>query len=95
MEFMTKTVSLAYPIKIEGRTIREITFREPDIEMLEQIEELGVTEGQRPTIRQLKGLFVALGDQPAEIVGKVHRNDLVVLSEAAVPFLVAEEKAEA
>lgn len=93
MDWKMKTVSLTHPIENGEGTVREITLREPDVDALEQIEDLKLEEGKRPTTRQLRGVIAALADVSNEVVGKVHRDDLGALGEAVVPLLADEETA--
>lgn len=92
MDWKTKTVSLAHPIKIGERTVREIKLREPDVDALEQIEDLKLEPGKRPTIRQIKGMVVAMGGEPAEVIGRVHRTDMEALAAAMFPLFTGEEE---
>lgn len=38
------TITLAYPVTVAGVTRSEVTIREPDLEALEVVQELGITE---------------------------------------------------
>ncbi len=95
MDWKTSTVTLTHPVPLDAAgatTLSKITFREPDVDALEAIEELGLKAGVRPTVKQLRGMIVALGDASDEIVGKLHRDDLGALGEAVIPLLGGEEE---
>lgn len=87
MIFRTATHTLTGPIDHEEKTYGAITVREPDVDALEEIEELGIEEGKKPTLRQLRGIISALADAPHEVIGKLHRDDFTALVELTVPLL--------
>lgn len=78
---------LKHPITFGEKTYTAVTLREPDADALEAIDDLGIVEGQRARIGQLKGLLCALADVPPEVIGKLHRDDFVDLQGIAIPLL--------
>lgn len=93
MTWKTKTHVLKFPVTLGDKTYAAVTLREPDVDALEVIEELGIEEGKRPTIRQARGLIAALADVPTEALGKMHKDDLAELGEMVAPLLEGEENA--
>jgi hypothetical protein len=81
-----------HPIEAEGKTFASITLREPDVDALEAIDELGIEPGVRMKVRQVRGMLVILGDMPDEAVGKMHRDDFAKVSEMIVPLLDPPEE---
>lgn len=90
MAWKTHTHTLLHAVNHEGRSYSAITLREPDADALEAIDELGIKEGEKASIRQLKGFIGALADAP-EIVGKLHRDDFIALQEIAIPLVSPPE----
>ncbi|MEN5249909.1 phage tail assembly protein [Brucella pseudintermedia] len=91
MTWKTKAVPLQHPIAVGEKTVAAITLREPDLNALEVIEGLGLADGVAPKLSQIRGIIAALGDQPDEVLGKLHRDDVATLTEALLPFLSGEE----
>ncbi len=86
-EWRKEVVPLQYPIEDGGVTYKEIVLLEPDADAVEAIEDAGFIEGVKPTTRQLKQSVAALSKWPLERVGKLHRNDLMNVTEKSVPLL--------
>lgn len=93
-QWKTETLVLKYLVTIDDKTYSSITVREPDVEALEKIEELGVVEGAKTTIRQTRGMIAALADVPEAVILKLHRFDLMAVGELLAP-LVGEDEEEA
>lgn len=93
MIWKTVTHTLAYPVMIGDKRTSAVTLREPDVDALEAIEELGIEEGGQPKISQLRGMIAAMSDVSNEVIGKMHRDDLTGLGELLVPLLGEEETA--
>lgn len=93
MEWKNTTHRLSYPISAGDQVIQTVTLRAPNVEALEQIEELGLEEGKRLTVKQMRAIIVALSDLTMEQAGKLHQSDLKTLGGAAVPLLEEEEAA--
>jgi hypothetical protein len=70
-----------------GEMITEIVMREPDVEALERIDGLGMEEGKRMKVSQIRGLIAALSGLPDATIGKMHKNDFAAIGEEAVPLL--------
>lgn len=95
MEWKTVTHRLKYPVVVNGERIEQITLREPDVEALEKIDDLGIEEGKELKVRQLRGIIEAIGDAPDGAIGKLHRADIEALGNLAVPLLVGQGEKEA
>lgn len=89
-EWKTKTVPLSYPITVGERSFSHIVLREPDVDGLEIIEGLGLKEGVKPTIKQLRGMLRGITGMTEEQVGRIHKDDFETLVEEAVPFVGGE-----
>lgn len=87
MKWQATTVDLDYPVTVDDRTYAEITLRAPNVEALERIEALGLSEGEPMTIGQTRQVIEALATVPPEVIGAVHRDDFARLAEVAVPLL--------
>jgi hypothetical protein len=88
------THKLKFAVKLgDEPAVTSITLREPDIEALEAIEALDVTEGTRMTVKQTKAVICALSGQPPEVIGKLHRDDYIALVEITAPLVLGETKA--
>ena len=80
--------TLKYPIPLgNGAELTTLTFREPNGEMLEQIEALGMTEGREPSIAQALGLIRVMSGHLKEVTDKMHKKDIVGASEKIGPLL--------
>jgi hypothetical protein len=95
MSWKTITHTLTHPINCAGKTYDRITLREPDVDALEAIEELGLEEGAKMGIKQLRGVIVALCDLDDAAIGKMHRTDLMAMGELIAPLLSGSESDEA
>lgn len=85
------THTLAHPLPAgEGDKIVSITLREPDVEALEAIDNLGLEAGKPLRIREISAIIAALSGVPIEAVRKMHKSDFTALGALAVPLL--EEK---
>ena len=91
MSWKTVTHKLKFPIEFDGEKIEKITLRAPDVEALEQIDELDIQPGKPIRVRQMRGMIAALGDAPDAALGKLHRDDLVALGELIAPLLDSAE----
>jgi hypothetical protein len=91
MNWKTTVHVLKYPVTLADKQFAAVTLREPDVDALEAIDELGIVEGVTPNIRQLRGIIVALADAPNEVIGKLHKDDLTALGELCVPLLEGAE----
>lgn len=79
---------LLFPIALEGGVeLRRLLFREPNGEVLEAIEELGLTDGKDPTIKQALGLIRAMSGQPKAVTDRMHKKDIMGASEILAPLL--------
>lgn len=95
MTWKTSTHVLKHPITVGDKTISSVTLREPDVEALETIGDLGISAGADVTVRQVAGLLVALADVSPEVIRKLHRSDFAALGEIVGPLLASEETAKA
>lgn len=86
----TKVHSLKYQIQHDGKQIAAVTVREPDVQALETIDDLGIVEGKRPTIKQSVALVAAMADVPIEVIRKLHKADFQSLMELVVPLMMGE-----
>ncbi len=86
------THTLAHPVHLEGgsKIVGAITLREPDVNALEAIDSLGIKEGTRPSIKQVRGILGAIADADQEVIGRLHRDDFNALNEAVAPLLLGE-----
>jgi hypothetical protein len=82
---------LKHPIKADEKTFVSITLREPDVNALEAIDDLAIEPGVRMKVRQVRGMIEILGDVPPAVVGKMHRDDFVKVTEMVVPLLEGPE----
>lgn len=81
------TYVLTYPITIDGgEPITAITLREPDLEALEAMSDLGLEDGKRLTVRQTAAIVAALSRLPLASVRKLHRDDFGAIVELAAPL---------
>lgn len=91
MDWKTETVTLDHPITKGDKKISSITLREPNVDMLEEVEELGIEPGSRIRVKQMRGIIAILGDVPTEDLGGLHRDDMKKLADVAAPLLFPEE----
>lgn len=91
MSWKTVTHPLIHTINISGKSFDRITLREPDVDALEAIEDLGLKEGEPMGIKALRGVVVALSDFDNATVGKMHRADLMAIGEIIAPLLSGSE----
>lgn len=94
-QWVEKTVPLIHPIDGPEGKIESLTFREPDVEALERIEELDIQKGDRIKVRHLRVIAAALSRQPDDLIRRVHASDFEKVTEAIVPFLEFAVSAEA
>lgn len=94
MEWKTATHRLKFPIEFDGEKIEKITLREPDVEALEKIDDLEIEPGKNLRVRQIRGIIAALGDVPADALGKMHKSDLEALGALIAPLLEGQQVAE-
>ncbi len=94
MTWKTATHVLSHPVVMGEKTISSVTLREPDVEALEVVGDLGLSAGTEVTVRQMRGLIEALADVPSEVIGKLHRVDFAALGEIIGPLLSSEEPLE-
>ena len=81
------THPLLYPVPTEGQTLASVTFREPDGEALEAIDNLNLDPGKPMRVSQVLGIIAALSGIPIDTVRKFHARDIRALGEAASPLL--------
>ncbi len=82
------TVTLLHPVTgPDGEQIASLTFREPDVEALEKIEDIDAKEGEKIKVRHLRVIAAALSRQPDDVIRKINARDFGKVSEALVPFL--------
>lgn len=86
-EWKSVTITLLHPIKVGELSLSTITLREPDLEALEKIDDIGFEAGMRPSVRQLRLAIEALSGQETQILNRLHKDDFEALGEAAVPLL--------
>lgn len=94
MTWKTATHVLTHPVTIGDKTISSVTLKEPDVNALEAIGDLGLAVGTEPTVRQMRGLVEALADATPEVIGKLHSSDFTALGVLLGPLLVGEQTAE-
>ena len=82
-------ILLAHPVSGPDGAVFIVTMREPDIEALEKIDNLGITSDKPMKVSQIKGVIVALTGLPEAVVNRIHRDDFTAIGEAAVPLLEA------
>jgi hypothetical protein len=83
-----QTYTLLFPIPLDdGNTVTKLVFREPNGEALEAIDELGVVEGKKPTVRQALGMVRALANVPKVVTDRMHQMDITRAMEAVGPLL--------
>lgn len=87
MNWKTVTHKLKFPLEFDGEKIEKITLREPDVEALEQIDELDIQPGKPIRVRQMRGMIEALSDVPGDALKKMHSDDLTALGELLAPLL--------
>ena len=86
-EWKTIVVPLKHPITVEGTTYDRAVLREPDVETLEALDEIGMKEGVDPTVAQSRRAIVALTGLPDAVVRKMHMVDFNTVSGAVVPLM--------
>ena len=86
-EWKTHVHKLRHPIQHDGKVIAAVTLREPDVEALEQIDAIGLDAGTPVRVGQLRAIIAALSDVPADVIGKLHRQDFQDLGAACLPLL--------
>lgn len=72
--------------------LTKLIFEEPDGVMLEEVEALGMAEGQSATIFQTLKLISIMSGEDYDRVRKMHRDDIAGAAEIAVPLLQGEEE---
>lgn len=87
MDWKIATHVLKFPVTVGDMAAAAVTLREPDVEALEAIDELGIVPGAALRVKQMRGIIEALGDAPPEVIGKLHRDDLAALGELLGPLL--------
>lgn len=88
-EWGVNSVPLEFPVKLGDQTISEITLREPNGEALEAIDDLGLKEGEAPSMRQTLALIRILSGVGKSVTDKMHARDIAKVGEALGPLLVA------
>ena len=96
MDWKTKTITLAHPITAQrfgkGEVLhRAITLHEPDTIALEEIDALGLKEGEDIPLTAIRAMIVALSGLPADQIGRMHRDDLTAFAEEITPLLAPGE----
>jgi len=80
--------TLRFPITPPGgEVVSEVVCREPDVEALERIDNLGMVEGQPLKVAQIRGIIAALSGLPDDVIRKMHKTDFAGLTEKVVPLL--------
>ena len=69
------TVSLTHPIMTEDGEIKSLTLLEPNVEALEEIDELELSTDKNPSIRQLRRIIEILGNLPDGAAKSMSRTD--------------------
>lgn len=83
-----ETYTLLYPIPLgNGAELKTLTFREPSGVMLEEIEELGMKDGEEPTIKQALGLIRIMSGQTKAVTDQMHKKDILGASQKIGPLL--------
>jgi len=81
---------IKFPLLFPVDDLKELTFREPNGEVLEIIDDLGIEEGKAPTIRQTIAIISALSSVPIEVIRKLNQRDIEGAANASVPLLGGE-----
>ena len=80
---------LIHPVAGTDGNISSVVLKEPDIEALEKIDDLGIIEGKPMKVAQIRGIIGAVSGLPYEALKRIHRDDFAALGELAVPLLAA------
>lgn len=91
MSAQATTYTLKHPITVDGETYVTLTVYEPNVAVLEVIDEIGFVEGKRVGIKQVRLILSAVTRVSNKVIGEMHRDDFEALVELAVPFLQAQE----
>lgn len=89
-EWKTKTITLLHPIKVGELSLSSITLREPDLEAMEKIEEIGFEDGVQPTVKQVRLAIEALcglDDQQLPLIKRLHKDDFAAVGAEVAPLL--------
>ena len=62
-------------------------LREPDIDGLEKIDDLGLTEGAPIKVSQIRAIIAILSGLPDETVKKFYKRDFAAVGEKLLPLL--------
>jgi hypothetical protein len=81
---------ITYPLIFPIGDLKTLTFREPNGEVLEIIDELGIEEGKAPSVRQTIAIISALSGEPIEAIRKLNQRDIEGAANASVPLLGGE-----
>lgn len=88
------TVPLMFPLMPAGaQPIASITLREPDAEMLEKIEALGLDDKTQMKTAQSRQIIGLLSGIDPEHLKRLNLRDLAKLGDALGPLLGGEEEA--
>lgn len=86
-EWKSKTIQLLHPIKVGELSLTEVTLREPDLEAMEKIEEIGFEEGVQPTVKQVRLAIEALSGLETDKVKRLHKDDFAAVGAEVAPLL--------
>lgn len=81
---------IKFPLTFPVGDLKELVFSEPNGEVLEAIDELGMEEGKNPSIRQTIGLISALSGIPRETILKLNQRDILGAANACAPLVGGE-----
>lgn len=81
-----QTYTLIFPIG----DMKTLTFREPNGEALEAMEDLAIPEGAKPTIKQTIAIISILSGVDTATIKKFNQRDILGAGEAMVPLLSEE-----
>lgn len=87
--------TLDFPVDGPNGRVTEVTLREPDVEALEKLDDLGLKEGSPLKIGHIRAMIATLSGLPDEVVRQMHRRDFTALAEKLVPLFVPPEAEEA
>lgn len=88
-----KSVNLLFPLTVEGGAkISEITLREPDAEMMEKIEALGIEDETKLKTRQSREIIALLSGVSPDALKRLNLRDLASLGAALGPLLGSGEE---
>lgn len=87
MEWKSTEVKLKHPIEYNAKLVTKITVREPSVDVMEQLEALGIGADGKTTMAQVRGMVCAFSGEDAELIKKLHIKDFTEVGEACAPFM--------